>query len=65
MNTFEFNEKMNTYSKNDAHDTMSSRNLQICVVILVINVAMSGIKSSSCFEVSVSGVNNENESNTL
>ena len=44
---------------------MPNQNLQIFIVILVINVMMSSIKSSSCFDVNVPGVNNENEASTL
>jgi hypothetical protein len=38
---------------------MPDQNYQIFIVILVINVMMSGIGSSSCFIVNVPGVNNE------
>ena len=44
---------------------MSNQNLQIFIVILVINVMMSGIRPSPCFDVDVPGVNNENEASTL
>ena len=43
---------------------MPSHNLQILIVILVIDVMMSCIRSSSCFDVNVPGVNNENETST-
>ena len=45
--------------KNNAYYTMPNQNLQICVVILVINVMMSGIRSSPCFDVNVPIVNDE------
>ena len=50
--------------KNNSHYTMPNQNLQILIVILVINVMMSGIRSSSCFDVDVPGENNENETST-
>ena len=41
---------------------MSDQNLQIRVMILVINVVMSSIRSSSAFQINVPGVNlNERE----
>ena len=40
---------------------MPNQNLQILIVILVINVMMGGIRSSSCFDVNVPGVIDENE----
>ena len=40
---------------------MPNQNLQIFIVILGINVMMSSIRSSSCFDVNVPGVNNENK----
>ena len=44
---------------------MPNQNLQIFIVILVINVMMSGIRSSSCYDVNVPGVSNEDETSTL
>ena len=43
---------------------MPSQNLQNLIVILVINVIVSDIRSSSCFDVNVPVVNNENETST-
>ena len=43
---------------------MLDQNLQIFVVILIINVIMSGIRSPSCFYVNVPGVSNEIEIDT-
>ena len=40
---------------------MPNQNLQIFIVILIINVMMGGIGSSSSFDVNVPCVNNENE----
>ena len=40
---------------------MSNQNLQIFIVVLVINVMMSSIRSPSCFDVNVPAVNNEND----
>jgi hypothetical protein len=50
--------------KNNSHYTMPNQNLQIFIMILVINVMMSGIRSSSCFDVNVPGVNINNEDGT-
>ena len=44
---------------------MPNQNLQIFIVILVIDVMMSGIRSSSCFEVNVPGENNINKTSIL
>ena len=43
---------------------MPNQNPQIFIVILVINVMMSGIRSPSCHDVNVPGVNSKNETST-
>ena len=43
--------------KDNAHYTMPSQNLQIFIVVLVVNVMMTCIRSSSCFFVNVPGEN--------
>ena len=52
-------EKTNNILKYDAHYTMPNQHLQIFIVILVINVMMSGIRSSSCFKVNIPSENNK------
>ena len=61
MSIFLKTKKTNNILKNDAHYTMPNQNLQIFIVILVINVMMSGIRSSSCFNVNVPVENNKNK----
>ena len=50
--------------KNDAHYTMPNQDLQIFIVILVIDVVVSSIRSSSCFNIDVPG-NNNNKTSTM